>query len=99
MSFKRLVPLLDRVLVSRVLPETKSAGGLLLPESAQTKMNRGVVIAVGNGARDAQGAIIPMGIKAGDNVLLPEWGGNDVKIDGEDFTLFRHDDILGILEN
>lgn len=98
MSFKRLIPLLDRVLISRVVPEVKSAGGILLPETAQTKLNRGVIVAVGNGARDAQGSLIPMGVKVGDNVLLPEWGGNDVKIDDKEFSLFKHDDILGVLE-
>ena len=95
---KRLIPLLDRVLVKRVEAPTKSIGGILLPESAQTKLHEGVVVAVGPGRRDKDGAILPMGVKPDDKVLLPQYGGSEVTIADEDLVLFRDDDILGVLK-
>ena len=91
------MPLLDRVLVQRLEPPTKSIGGVLLPESSQSKLNEGVVVAVGPGRRDKDGALLPMGVKPNDKVLLPQYGGNEVTINDEDFVLFRDEDILGVL--
>ena len=96
---RRLIPLLDRVLVKRIEPPTKSIGGVLLPESSQTKLNQGTVLSVGPGRRDADSKLIPMELKADDTVLLPQYGGNEVSIEDEDFVLFRADDILGILKD
>ena len=94
-----MIPLLDRVLVKRIEPPTKSIGGVLLPESAQSKLNEGVVLAAGPGQRNADGEMIPMELKADDKVLLPQYGGNEVTIDDEDLVLFRSDDILGVLKD
>jgi len=98
-SARRLIPLLDRVLVKRIEPPTKSLGGILLPESAQTKLNEGTVIACGPGRRDKDGTLIPMGVSVNDKVLLPQYGGNEVTIEDEDLTLFRDEDILGVLKD
>ena len=95
---RRLIPLLDRVLVKRIEPPTKSIGGVLLPESAQSKLNEGIVLSVGPGKRDKDGALLPMGVKVDDKVLLPQYGGNEVTIDDEEVVLFRDDDILGVLK-
>merc|ERR1711977_60641 len=96
-GLKRLVPLLDRVLVERVVPMKKSVGGVILPDSAVSKVNEGKVIAVGPGARTPEGSLIPMGVKEGDTVLLPEYGGTIVKVDDKEFTLFRDSELLGLL--
>ena len=95
---RRLIPLLDRVLVKRIEAPTKSIGGVLLPESTQAKLNQGTVLSVGPGRRDGEGKMIPMELKADDTVLLPQYGGNEVTIEDEDLVLFRADDILGILK-
>ena len=87
------------MLVQRIEPPTKSIGGVLLPEAAQSKLNEGLVISVGPGKRDKDGNLLPMGIKADDKVLLPQYGGNEITIDKEDYVLFRDDDILGILKD
>merc|ERR1712182_81075 len=97
-GLKRLVPLMDRVLVSRVEPLKKSVGGVILPDSAVSKINEGTVVAVGPGARATDGSVIPMGVKEGDKVLLPEYGGTKVTVDDKEFTLFRDSELLGILE-
>ena len=96
---KRLIPLLDRVLVQRIEPPTKSIGGVLLPESTQSKLNEGVVIAVGPGKRDKDGGLLPMGVSINDKVLLPQYGGSEVTIENDDYVLFRDDDIMGILKD
>merc|ERR1719217_1640278 len=95
---KRLIPLLDRVLVKRIEAPTKSIGGVLLPESSQSKLNEGLVISVGPGKRDKDGALLPMGVKVDDKVLLPQYGGQEITIDDEDLVLFRDDDIMGVLK-
>mmetsp|Transcript_24231 Transcript_24231/g.52268 ORF Transcript_24231/g.52268 Transcript_24231/m.52268 type:complete len:101 (-) Transcript_24231:381-683(-) len=97
-TVRRLIPLLDRVLVKRLEPPTKSIGGVLLPDSAQTKLNEGVVMAVGPGKRDKDGQLLPMGVSIDDKVLLPQYGGSEVTIQDEDLVLFRDDDILGVLK-
>lgn len=94
---KRLRPLLDRVLVEKVVPPTVSAGGILLPETT-TKLNSGTVIEVGPGVKNKEGNLIPLDVKQGDLVLLPEYGGSHVKLEGKEYVLYRHDDLLGILE-
>lgn len=94
-----MIPLLDRVLVKRLEAPTKSIGGILLPESSQSKLNEGVVLAVGPGRRDKDGALLPMGVAVDDKVLLPQYGGNEVTIEDEELVLFRDDDIMGLLKN
>jgi len=96
---KRLVPLLDRVLVERVAAKTTTAGGVLLPEAAIQKLNEGVVVAVGTGLRKKDGSSIPPLVQTGDKVLLPEYGGHPVKLSGKDYVLFRDEDLLGILKD
>jgi len=95
---KRLVPLLDRVLVKR-LEAPKSIGGILLPESAGTKLNEGTVVSVGPGRRDKDGSLIPMGVSTGDKVLLPQYGGSEIKLGDDDYFIFRDEDLLGILKD
>ncbi|CAD7703882.1 unnamed protein product [Ostreobium quekettii] len=96
---RRLIPLLDRILVSRVAAPTKSAGGVLLPESAVNKVNEGVVIAAGPGRRDDSGNLIPMDVKEGDTVVLPDYGGHALKLEGKELHVFRADEVLGILKD
>mmetsp|Transcript_16836 Transcript_16836/g.50282 ORF Transcript_16836/g.50282 Transcript_16836/m.50282 type:complete len:99 (-) Transcript_16836:349-645(-) len=96
MASKRLIPLLDRVLVRKVAAPEQSIGGILLPESA-AKLNEGIVIAVGAGRRDKDGNLIPNDVKEGDTVLLPEYGGTAVQIDHEKLSVFRQEDIIGVL--
>ncbi|KAL0543943.1 hypothetical protein IC582_019053 [Cucumis melo] len=93
---KRLLPLLNRVLIEKIVPPTKTNSGILLPEKS-SKLNSGKVIAVGPGARDREGKIIPISVKEGDIVLLPEYGGNEVKLGEKQFYLFRDEDLLGTL--
>ena len=94
MSF---TPLHDRVLVRRVESEEKTAGGLIIPDTAQEKPQEGEVIAVGEGARKDSGELIPMAVKAGDRVLIGKWSGTEVKIDGEELLIMKESDILGIV--
>ncbi|MDH3669362.1 MAG: co-chaperone GroES [Paracoccaceae bacterium] len=94
MSFN---PLHDRVLVRRVESEEKTAGGLIIPDTAQEKPQEGEVIAVGEGARKDSGELIPMAVKAGDRVLIGKWSGTEVKIDGEELLIMKESDILGIV--
>jgi len=94
MSF---TPLHDRVVVRRLESEEKTAGGLIIPDSAKEKPAEGEVVSVGAGARDESGARIPMDIKAGDKVLFGKWSGTEVKINEEDMLIMKESDILGIL--
>ncbi|GMY19568.1 10 kDa chaperonin-like [Fagus crenata] len=91
---KRLLPLLNRVLVEKVIPPSKTNAGILLPEKA-TKMNSGKVVAVGAGIRDREGKLIPVSVKEGDTVLLPEFGGTQVKLGDKDFHLERFSPFVG----
>ncbi|XP_062150139.1 10 kDa chaperonin [Alnus glutinosa] len=95
---KRLIPSLNRVLVEKILPPTKTTAGILLPEKA-SKLNSGKVVAVGPGARDRAGNLIPVSVKEGETVLLPEFGGTQVKLGDKEFHLFRDEDILGTLHD
>ncbi|GLC44371.1 hypothetical protein PLESTB_000476600 [Pleodorina starrii] len=98
MAARRLIPLLDRVLVEKVQAATKSAGGVLLPESAVQRVNEGIVLAVGPGRRTKDGELIPVGVREGDRVLLPEYGGNQVKLLDKEMYLYRDEELLGILK-
>ncbi len=91
-------PLNDRILVKRMEELTKTAGGIIIPDSAKEKPAEGKVIAVGNGKRNEKGERFPLEVKAGDTVLFSKYGGTDVKIDGDDYLIMREDDILGIVE-
>ena len=92
-------PLHDRVLVRRVGEEEKSAGGIIIPDTAQEKPSEGKIVAVGSGVRADDGSIRKLDVKAGDRVLFGKFGGTDVKVDGEDLIILRESDILGIVEN
>ena len=96
MDFK---PLHDRVLVRRIEGEQKTAGGLIIPDSAKEKPQEGEVIAVGEGARKDSGELIPMAVKAGDRILFGKWSGTEVKLDGEELLIMKESDILGVLSN
>lgn len=91
---KKFFPLLDRVLIQRAESLTKTASGLVIPEKSQAKVLHGTVVAVGPGGRNQAGEHVPLAIKAGDTVLLPEYGGQKVEIDDNEFHLFREADIL-----
>ena len=90
-------PLHDRVVVERIDPEAKSAGGIIIPDTAQEKPSQGEVIAVGPGGRDEAGKIIKPDVKAGDRVLFGKWSGTEVKLDGEDFLIMKESDIMGVI--
>jgi chaperonin GroES len=94
----RLKPLGDRILVKRVKPQEKTIGGIVLPETARDKLNEGIVVAVGPGSRGRDGQLLKPSVEVGDHVLLSEFGGTEVKLDGEEYHLFREDDILGVLK-
>ena len=89
-------PLHDRVLVRRIEADTKTAGGIIIPDSAQEKPSEGEVVAVGPGTRE-DGAFVELDVKAGDRVLFGKWGGTEIKIDGEDLLIMKESDIMGII--
>ncbi|MAL00082.1 MAG: co-chaperone GroES [Citromicrobium sp.] len=90
-------PLHDRVLVRRIEAEEKTAGGIIIPDSAQEKPSEGLIVAVGSGARSDDGTVTPLDVKEGDRVLFGKWGGTEVKIDGEDLLIMKESDIMGII--
>jgi chaperonin GroES len=90
-------PLHDRVVIRRVTAEMKSAGGIIIPDTAQEKPMEGEVIAVGAGARNEQGQIVALDVKAGDRILFGKWSGTEVKIDGEDLLVMKESDIMGVV--
>jgi len=92
-----LRPLYDRVLVRRVESETTTKGGLIIPETAKEKPQEAEVVAVGPGARDEAGKLVPLDVKAGDRVLFGKWSGTEVKIDGKDLLIMKESDIMGII--
>ena len=94
MSFR---PLHDRVVVKRIEAEQKTAGGIIIPGTAQEKPQEGEIVAVGPGARDDKGALVALTVKAGDKILFGKWSGTEVKIDGEDLLIMKESDILGIV--
>ena len=91
-------PLGDRVLVKRVEEESKTKGGIIIPDTVKEKPQEGEVIAVGAGLRDEDGDRIPLDVKAGDRILFGKWSGTEVKVDGEDLLIMKESDVLGILE-
>ena len=91
-------PLQDRVLVRRIEQEGKTAGGIIIPDTAKEKPQEGEVIAVGSGVRGEDGKIHPLDVKTGDRILFGKWSGSEVKIDGEDLIIMKESDILGIIE-
>lgn len=95
MKFK---PLLDRVVLKRIEEENRTAGGLIIPDTAKEKPSQGVVVAVGPGGRDESGNLIAMTLKEGDRVLFGKWSGTEIKIDGENLLIMKETEVLGILE-
>jgi chaperonin GroES len=91
-------PLHDRVVVKRVAEEERTAGGIIIPDSAKEKPMQGEVIAVGAGARDENGKVQPLDVKVGDRVLFGKWSGTEVKLDGEELLIMKESDIMGIVE-
>jgi chaperonin GroES len=91
-------PLHDRVVIRRVTAEEKSSGGIIIPDTAQEKPMQGEVIAVGPGARNEQGQIVALDLKAGDRILFGKWSGTEVKLDGEDLLIMKESDIMGVIE-
>ncbi|UJX45163.1 co-chaperone GroES [Xanthobacter sp. YC-JY1] len=92
-------PLHDRVVVKRIEAEQKSAGGIIIPDTAKEKPQQGEVVAVGPGARNEKGELVALDVKAGDIVLFGKWSGTEVKIDGQDLLIMKESDILGVIEN
>jgi chaperonin GroES len=90
-------PLHDRVLVRRIEAEAKTAGGIIIPDTAKEKPQEGEVISVGTGARNDTGQVTPLEVKAGDRILFGKWSGTEVKVDGEDLIIMKESDILGIV--
>jgi chaperonin GroES len=91
-------PLGDRVVVKRVTEDTKTAGGIIIPDTAQEKPQEGEVVAVGPGARDDNGKIVALELKVGDRILFGKWSGTEVKINGEELLIMKESDVMGVLE-
>jgi chaperonin GroES len=91
-------PLHDRIVVTRIDAEGKTAGGIIIPDTAKEKPTEGKVIAVGPGGRDESGKLIPIDLKEGDRVLFGKWSGTEVKIDGVDYLIMKESDIMGVIE-
>ena len=91
-------PLHDRIVVRRITAEEKTAGGIIIPDTAKEKPMEGEVIAVGPGARNEQGALVELDVKAGDRVLFGKWSGTEVKLDGEELLIMKESDVMGIVE-
>jgi chaperonin GroES len=91
-------PLGDRVLVKRVEEETKTKGGIIIPDTAKEKPQEGEVIAVGPGARNDKGDVVALDVKAGDRILFGKWSGTEVKVDGQDLLIMKESDVLGVVE-
>lgn len=91
-------PLHDRVLVRRVESDAKTAGGIIIPDTAKEKPQEGEIVAVGSGARKEDGSVVALDVKAGDKVLFGKWSGTEVKVDGEELLIMKESDIMGIME-
>ena len=91
-------PLHDRIVVKRITAEEKTAGGIIIPDTAKEKPMEGEVVAVGPGARNEQGAVVALDVKAGDRVLFGKWSGTEVKLDGEELLIMKESDIMGVVE-
>jgi chaperonin GroES len=94
-----LRPLQDRVLIRRVAPETKTAGGIFIPDAVQEKPIEGEIVAAGQGARNKDGTLQPMDVKPGDRVLFGKWSGTEIKLDGEELMIMSAADIMGVLDH
>jgi chaperonin GroES len=94
MSFR---PLHDRVVVRRVDSEEKTAGGIIIPDTAKEKPSEGVIVSVGPGARDESGKIVPLDVKEGDRILFGKWSGTEVKLNGQDLLIMKESDIMGVI--
>ena len=92
-------PLHDRVLVRRVEQDTKTAGGIIIPDTVQEKPMEGEIVAAGSGARTEDGKVVPLDVKAGDRILFGKWSGTEVKIDDEELLIMKESDLLGVIEN
>jgi chaperonin GroES len=92
-------PLHDRILVRRIEADEKTAGGIIIPDTAKEKPQEGEVIAVGAGARNEQGAVVALDVQAGDRILFGKWSGTEIKIDGEDLLILKESDVLGVIES
>jgi len=95
----KVAPLHDRIVVSRIEGEEKTAGGIIIPDTAKEKPQEGKIIAVGPGKRDKEGNLIPLDVKAGDRVLFVKWAGTEFKLDGQEQMIMKEDDILGVIES
>ena len=93
-----LRPLQDRILVKRVEEETKTAGGLFIPETAKEKPQRGEIVAAGKGKKTEDGKVLPLDVKVGDKVLFGKYAGTEIKVEGEDYLIIREDDLLAVVE-
>ena len=91
-------PLHDRVVVKRVEEEGKTKGGIIIPDTAKEKPMEGEIVAVGPGARDEKGSLVPLDVKKGDRILFGKWSGTEIKLDGEDLLIMKESDIMGIIE-
>ena len=91
-------PLHDRVVVKRVEEEGKTKGGIIIPDTAKEKPMEGEIVAVGPGARDGKGTLVPLDVKKGDRILFGKWSGTEIKLDGEDLLIMKESDIMGIIE-
>ena len=91
-------PLHDRVLVRRIDEEEKSAGGIIIPDTAKEKPSEGKIVAVGSGARNEKGEITPLDVQAGDLILFGKWSGTEVKVDGEDLLIMMESDVMGVID-
>ena len=98
MAKSKFRPLHDRVVVRRVESEEKTKGGIIIPDTAKEKPQEGEIIAVGSGARDESGKLVPLDVKAGDRILFGKWSGTEVKLDGEDLLIMKESDIMGVVE-
>ncbi|AOF88231.1 MAG: co-chaperone GroES [Shinella sp.] len=90
-------PLHDRVVVRRIEAEAKTKGGIIIPDTAKEKPQEGEIVAVGSGARDESGKVVPLDVKAGDRILFGKWSGTEVKLDGEDLLIMKEADIMGVI--
>jgi chaperonin GroES len=97
MAKSKFRPLHDRVVVKRVDSEEKTKGGIIIPDTAKEKPQEGEVVAVGSGARDESGKLVPLDVKAGDRILFGKWSGTEVKLNGEDLLIMKESDIMGVI--
>ena len=97
MAKSRFRPLHDRVVVKRINPETKTKGGIIIPDTAREKPQQGEVVAVGPGGRDEAGKLIPIDVKVGDKILFGKWSGTEVVLDGDELLIMKESDVMGVL--